>query len=105
MGANDKIVRGVLSIEDLAKLDDVPSESHLWAGTRPFLATNLPKPVRELHIERFDWESALHVLIWIITQYEDGDEMYMNVLQERSMAQMLPMRNWHISIPSIKGLI
>lgn len=60
-------------------------------GTRPFLATDLLKLVRDLHIERFDWESALYVLTWIITHYEDGEEKHMNVLQERSMNQMLPM--------------
>lgn len=63
------------------------------------------KLVRDLHKERLDWESALYVLTRIITQYENGEGKHMNVLQERSMTKMIPMRNWHIFITSTKGLI
>lgn len=82
MDAHGKFKCGVLNDWDLAKVDGFSTESLFRTGTRVFLATDLLQSVSTLHIERFDWESALYVLIWITTRYEDGEEKYTDVLNQ-----------------------
>ena len=82
MDANGKFNCGVLNDWDLAKVDGISTESLFRTGTRAFLARDLLKTVNTLHIERFDWESALYALIWITTRYEDGEEKDTDALRQ-----------------------
>ncbi|KAI5115343.1 hypothetical protein M0805_004151 [Coniferiporia weirii] len=66
-------VCGVLNDWDLAKLKDSKDPtSNSRTGTRPFMARDLLTDKPQEHLERFDWESMLYVLIWIACRYGPG---------------------------------
>ncbi|KAI5115936.1 hypothetical protein M0805_004063 [Coniferiporia weirii] len=67
---------GVLNDWDLAKLkDSKESTSNSRTGTRPFMARDLLTDEPVEHLERFDWESMLYVLIWIACCYGPGGKV------------------------------
>ncbi|KAI5118267.1 hypothetical protein M0805_006009 [Coniferiporia weirii] len=88
-------VYGVLNDWDLSKLEGSKEPTSISrTGTRPFMARDLlldelqdhpelQDPKLEGHLERYDWESMLYVLIWIGCRYDaTGKEANKNVLQE-----------------------
>ncbi|KAI5115619.1 hypothetical protein M0805_000568 [Coniferiporia weirii] len=75
LGKDDEVC-GVLNDWDLAKLEgskDPTSNSR--TGTRPFMARDLLTDEPQEHLERFDWESMLYVLIWIACCYGPGGKV------------------------------
>ncbi|KAI5115836.1 hypothetical protein M0805_008270 [Coniferiporia weirii] len=72
----DGRVCGVLNDWDLAKLKDSKDPtSNTRTGTRPFMARDLLTDKPQEHLERFDWESMLYVLIWIACRYGSGGKV------------------------------
>ncbi|KAI5115937.1 hypothetical protein M0805_004064 [Coniferiporia weirii] len=72
LGEDDEVC-GVLNDWDLAKLkDSKESTSNSRTGTRPFMARDLLTDEPVEHLERFDWESMLYVLVWIACRYGSG---------------------------------
>ncbi|KAI5118268.1 hypothetical protein M0805_006010 [Coniferiporia weirii] len=86
-------VYGVLNDWDLPKLEGSKEPTSISrTGTRPFMARNLLDELQDHsepqdsklkgHLERYDWESMLYVLIWIGCRYDAaGKEVNKNALQ------------------------
>ncbi|KAH8113840.1 hypothetical protein DFH11DRAFT_1509769, partial [Phellopilus nigrolimitatus] len=69
----DGSVVGVLNDWDLSKSGDSTGQSSKSrTGTRPFMAIDLLVPNPPAHLERYDWESIMYVIIWIACRFERG---------------------------------
>ncbi|KAI5118269.1 hypothetical protein M0805_006011 [Coniferiporia weirii] len=87
-------VYGVLNDWDLSKLEGSKEPTSISrTGTRPFMAMDLLDELQDHskpqdskpqgHLERYDWESMLYVLIWIACRYDaNGKEVNENALRE-----------------------
>ena len=70
---------GILNDFDLAKLAaEMPDEqaARHRIGTLPFVAIDILDGKNDQHLLRFDLESFLYVIMWIVARYEDGREKY-----------------------------
>ncbi|KAL5480682.1 hypothetical protein ACEPAI_9622 [Sanghuangporus weigelae] len=79
---SDGSKQGVLIDWDLAsKVIDEQDHTGTRTGTRAFMAYELFNPETPKHILRFDWESFLYYLMWVV--FVIIDEEYMNAETKR----------------------
>ena len=70
---------GILNDFDLAKLvaemENEPASKHR-IGTLPFVAIDILDGKNDPYLLRFDLESFLYVIMWIVARFEDGRDKY-----------------------------